>query len=475
MLAVLVVLLGALGVRHVVASTRAAARVVPAPAQPVPAVVGATPSASYAQLAALDASAGHLLALTSAREPECSPVAPCRSAPTLSTFTVFDSSTGSPLAVTPLSGAATPADQSVALLADPAGHIAYAVAPDTVTLFSTVSGAATGGYSLPSPAWQRESGAAFDDQRGLLVLGGGTELLALDAATGQVRASRMLEPGTTVSALTLDPATGTVYALLRRANVAAPSLVVYDVATLAQRAMLPLPAGARLGPVDSATGRLYLPGASGGACVYTSGGDLLAPAPDGVCDALALGWNAVTGHVFTSAANGVTLRDAATGRSLAALPVRAAWPSERPLLVDGARGLLYVPDERGTILIVREGPALPALTSGGALLLARAALADLLPDTNQDPPFVAPDTFPATFGTRPQTYWIHFSDLGWQGPYAGAASSGTGPSPSGGAGGYTIMFTITWNQLFQRTHTWTCAVSPSGAVRLVSETGDAVP
>jgi len=42
-------------------------------------------------------------------------------------------------------------------------------------------------------------------------------------------------------------------------------------------------------------------------------------------------------------------------------------------------------------------------------------------------------------------------------------------------GGYIVTFTITWQQLFERTHTWVCAVAPNGAVALRSETGDTIP
>ena len=81
---------------------------------------------------------------------------------------------------------------------------------------------------------------------------------------------------------------------------------------------------------------------------------------------------------------------------------------------------------------------------------------------------------PAHPETRALDFWIHFADRGWQGPYPGTASvavTSNGAQP----GGYIVTFTITWRQLFERTHTWVCAVAPDGAVALRSETGDAVP
>lgn len=472
-LVVAVVLLTALGARHVIAGTRAATRVVAAPATPAAAVAGATPLSMHAQLVALDASAGHIVALTSATQPQCPPASACPPAPALTAFMVFDAATGQPLATTPLTAAA-PASRSVLLLADAAHHVAYAIAPGTVTIFSTVSGAVAGSYTLPAPAWQRESGGALDERSGTLVLGGGSQISAFDAATGRPLASRLLTSGATVSGVTLDPATGSVYALLRQSGAARATLTIYDDATLTPSSQVALPSGARLGPLDTASDTLYLPGATDGQCAYSVRAARLVTTSADICDALALGWNSAADHLYTSDATGLTLRGATSGRPLAALPIRAAWPGDQPLPVDEARGLIYVPDTLGTILIVRDSSAPGTLTPGGALLLARAALADLLPNTNQDPPFVAPNTFPATPGAAPEVYWIHFSDLGWQGPYPGDAVSAVQSAPDG-SGGYQVTFTISWNQLFRRTHSWTCDVSPAGEVRLASQTGDAVP
>lgn len=473
-LVVAAVLLTALGVRHVVAGQRAAMRVVAAPAAPAAAVVAATPLTTHVQLVALDASAGHIVALTSATQPQCPPATACPPAPALTAFTVFDAASGQPLTMTPLTSGAAPASSSVLLLADAARHVAYAIAPGAVTRFSTVTGAAEGSYALSAPAWQRESGGVLDARSGALVLSGGSQLMTLDAATGRTLASRALSTGTTVSGLTLDPTTGRVYALLQQSGTARATLTSYDEATLTLASQVSLPAGARLGPLNAASGTLYLPGVTDGQCAYSVRAAQLMTTNIGICDAMALGWNSATGHLYTSDAAELILRDAASARPVAALPVRAAWPGDQPLLVDEAQGLLYLPDARGTVLIVRDSTQPAALTAGGALLLARAALADLLPNTNQDPPFVAPETFPAAPGVQTEAYWIHFSDLGWQGPYPGDASSAVQSTPND-SGGYQVTFTISWNQLFRRTHSWTCDVSPAGAVRLASQTGDAVP
>jgi hypothetical protein len=128
----------------------------------------------------------------------------------------------------------------------------------------------------------------------------------------------------------------------------------------------------------------------------------------------------------------------------------------------------------GRILFVRASARSGGMTSGTAVALARAALGNLLPDTNQDPPFVAPQTFPSAPGMRPYTFWIHFSDRGWQGPYPGTAETRVS-TEHGVPGAYLVTFRISWQQLFERTHMWVCEVRPDGSVHLKSSTGDALP
>jgi hypothetical protein len=38
-----------------------------------------------------------------------------------------------------------------------------------------------------------------------------------------------------------------------------------------------------------------------------------------------------------------------------------------------------------------------------------------------------------------------------------------------------VTFSISWQQLFTRQHTWICLVAPDGSVQLQSDQGDAVP
>lgn len=479
-IAAVVLVLGAALLGHAVVSSRLAPPLsFAAPALPPLVVTAATPTGLSAQLIALDANAGHLVALTTSGEPVCPPDAPCPPAAPLQSFTVFDGQTGAVLAATPLSGPAAAATGSVLLLADTGQHLAYAVAPHSVDIFSTETGQRVGGYSLPSIPWMRESGGVFDAARGLLLLAGGGWLEALDAAAGQPVAVWRAPAGMTqTDGPVLDEARGVVY-LLAQPDEGQPALVALDAATLALKGRATLPAGSYLGPLDAATDTLYVFGKSGLPCRYAvsaADGLALTPAPDATagCDAAAVGWSASLGHLYSAERSGVVARDASTGKAVAALPVRVAWAASAPLLVDGTRNLVYLPDAHGTILIARDDTQLGALTAGTAGVLARAALARFLPDTNQDPPFVAPETFPAAVGMLTQDFWIHYADIGWRGPYAGTARTAVSAAP-GHAGGYVVTFTLSWDQVFQHHYSWVCLVAPDGSVLLRSEGGDTVP
>src|SRR5579884_2220959 len=108
-----------------------------APSLPaIDAVAVAHPEAG-ARLYALDTSTGHLVAIAQPQEQMCPPSGNCLPLAPPDTITVLDGSSGQPLAATPLTGAAQPAAAAQALLVDPGRHLAYAVAPQSVTVFST--------------------------------------------------------------------------------------------------------------------------------------------------------------------------------------------------------------------------------------------------------------------------------------------------------------------------------------------------
>lgn len=478
-LLVVAVVLGATLVgRALVGHARRGVVVAPVPLGPLRVAAVTAPGTSYEHLA-LDVAAGHLVALAGAVPRSCPPTGACTLSSPSAAFVVLDSASGARITSAPFAGAAASAAHATLLLADPTTHTAYAVAPEEVTRFSTENGQFEGGFLTPLALGGTISGATLGTAPGTLVLAGGATLAVVDATSGVVRASRAIP--SLAAGPVLNAATGQLFVLAGDpSSSAGTTLMALDTATLAPRGQLALPAGT-LGPIDSTARTLLYFGADGTTYRIALDGPLgtsaLAAAPD-MRSALAAGWNATLRHTYRATPDSLDALDTQSGRLLGTLPVRALQPAGQPLLVDAARGLLYVPAAGGAVLIVRDAPASGALDAATSLLLARAALARFLPDTNQDPPFVASETFPVaadpTAAGVAHDFWIHFSDLGWQGPYAGSAGVSVAPDQRH-SGGFVVTFRIAWYQLFARSHTWVCAVAPDGSVALQSDTGDAVP
>jgi hypothetical protein len=481
--AVVLTIIGSAVIAHaLVERARQAQAVVAAPTLPALPVVAVAHPEAGALFTAYDPATGNLATLASQREPFCPPVGACQSVRP-DAFVLLNGATGQPRARTPLTGDASNAADTLLLLDDAARQRAYAISPDAMTSFSTVNGALVGRIALPhSASW---TGGALDVAGHLYLVGGG-QVVTLDVMTGNVIAEASLPLTSDMPAPdgpVFDAARRLLYIAIRPKLVSdAPHLLALDAATLRQVSALALPVDARLGPMDAETGSLDIFGGDGRGWQLHAGAAtaptlVRAPVLDG---ALAVGTNPALRHMYIAGFTQALALDTRAGRTLAELPLVARWPTYMPLPVDQARGLLYLPSDHGAIVIVRDGAGNTSLTAPSAAILARAALAKLLPDTNQDPPFVAPDTFPLGAGTpaHPETraldFWIHFADRGWQGPYPGTASVAVTPDGAR-PGGYIVTFTITWRQLFERTHTWVCAVAPSGAVALRSETGDTVP
>lgn len=485
--AVVFTIIGTTVIAHaLVERARQAQAVVVAPTLPaLPAVAVAHPEAG-ALFTAYDSATGNLATLASQREPSCPPIGACQSVRP-DAFVLLSGANGQSIAHTHLTGDASAATDALLLLDDPARQRAYAISASALTSFSTANGALVGHVALAHVAtW---SGGALDPATGHLYLVGGEQVVALDVATGDALAEATL-PLTSGAPVpdgpVFDAARRLLYITVRPKLASnAPQLLALDAATLRQVSALALPIGARLGPLDAETGSLDIFGGDGhGWQLHVGAANALtlarAPMLDG---ALAVGANPALGHMYIAGFTQARSLDTRDGRSLAGLPLVARWPTFAPLPVDQARGRLYLPSDHGAIVIVldsAEQTGSAGVTSASAAILARSALAKLLPDTNQDPPFVAPDTFPLGAGTpaHPETraldYWIHFADRGWQGPYLGTASVAVTPNGAQ-PGGYIVTFTITWQQLFERTHTWVCVVAPSGAVTLRSEAGDTIP
>jgi len=479
---VALIVLGAAFVQRRNAAGLRAVAIVPAPSLPPMTVAAIARPEGGAALFALDPAAGRLVALAGPSDAECPPVGACPPSPAPDAFVALDGASGQALASTPLTGDAAPAMGATLLVADAGRHLAYAIAPRAVVVFSTQTAARTGGYGLP--AGLDAGGVALDAGKGVLYLADARQVVALDAASGRLLASAALAgAGALVDGPVYDAAHGRLYLLERPADpAAAPTLVALDAHGLRATGQEALPVGVRLGPLDATAAGLYAFGADGTTWrLPLDGGRPGAPAPvPALRDALALGANPALGHQYVVDASGTRLLGAADGRALAALPLPARWAPAAPLPVDAGRGLLYLPADHGAIVIVQDGRGTSAdgggggLTSSSALLLARAAMAALMHSTYQDPPFVAPATFPAQPGARAIGYWVASAAGGWQGPYTGDARTAIAPL-AGRPGGYRVAYTIHWDQLFPRVHTWLCDVSPDGSVSLAAESGDGVP
>jgi hypothetical protein len=479
------IVLGGTLAGHVLITRQHQPPAVSAPALPTLPVAAVTASTTDFELVSLDAPLGHLVALVSSRQPSCPPVGACPPPPALERFIVLNGATARPLVATPLTGAAAPAAKSVLLLADGVSHQAYAVAPHTVTIFSTVTGAYVGGYALPGAVhWVQPTCGVLDPAAAALILVGAGQLAVLKARTGHLLALQAVAASSTLlDGPALDSARSLIF-LLQHQRGGAAQVLGFDALTLTPRGRALLPTDAHLGPIDPTTGVLYAFSAVSTTYRITVAGEgaALLVRSDGPAGALALGWHAALGHTYVARVNALEVDATATGKPLAVLPLRAHWNAAAPLPADPRQGLLYLPAAHGAILIARDAPRFDApLTPAAAALLARAALPHFLPDTNQDPPFLDADTFwidagPDAVATLPVNYWIHFADRGWTGPYPGTARLTVTPQSGRSATeAYRVTFTSTWYQLFTRTHSWICTVAPSGAVSLTSEGGDAVP
>ncbi|PWT79206.1 MAG: hypothetical protein C5B60_00045 [Chloroflexi bacterium] len=492
-----VLLVGSAYVAHRAVVNNRAPQPVQAPAARPLDVVGVTaPGPSY-ELLAEDAVAGRVVALASTSQPVCPPIGLCPLSAPYADFVVFDAASGTIQSQTALSAAgAGGASQSVLLLVDDLSHIAYAIAPRTVSLFSTTTGVALGGYDLPaSLSWPRETGGTLDPGTHTLILAGDGQLASLDAMTGQLRVQTKMAaspPGVLSDGPILDAPADTLYLLAHGTVSTEPLLLAYDATTLNPLSQLPVPGVTGLGPLTPDERSLTLYEADGMVSMLPALRDLGAAAEGGAqgmtaaAGATALGWVDATpqSELYVATATGIDLRNAVTGQVLASLPMQVDWAGSEALLVDTATGSIYLPGAHGQVVVARppktgSGAGAYALSAATAVVLAHSALSGFLPFTNQDPPFITPDTFllsaTAQGQSIPMTYWIHYIDFQWSlGPYPGTTSAMVQPDPAH-TGAYLVTFTIRWNETFWRSHSWVCAVAPDASVTLRSDTGDIVP
>jgi hypothetical protein len=466
---------------------RAGAETVRAPRAPLLPVVALAPLAGNARLLAVDPGTGRSLVVTVPAVGPCPAGVRCKEVASGPALEVVDDATGQIVSQRPVA-AGEGVTNARWLLLDPGTHVAYAVADRGVTLLDSRTGAQLGTYALPTTATAGSSGSlagAALDRSGQLWIASQRDVLALDPRSGQVLAQQALPAAAGVTlGLALDITRQVLYVSAQPSGKA-PQLLVYRTAPLQLAADYALPVRARLGPVDP-TGRLV---------VYERGGVVarfdpaeptaagpgvlpvrLLPAPE-LRGARDLSWDGAQNRFYAVTASGLAMGDMVSGRTLAAV----ALPSDSvdPWGVDATHGMVLLSARPAALVICRDAPGASSTTAqrvpsaSQALLLARAALIRLLPAPAQNPPFVAADDFPLAAAARAMGLWEDLSDLGWLGPYSGTASTQVSPW-AGHTGGYTVTFTLAWNQLFMRQHVWICTVGADGTVRLAGERGDAV-
>ncbi len=500
MLIALAVIVATLVGHRLAAQARLASQVAPAPAAPPLAVEAIVHAPGQIAHLALDTHTHTLVAQVIvcqpvvATKPQTAAPAMCDvTANSVSGLAFFNSATGAQRGafLAPASSSAQPI-----ALTDATHGVTYLINKGVVTTFDDTTGKPAGSYASPLIASAQD--VALDGQLGLLYTANDDSTLnAFDAASGQQVASASLPPpsasGTLAAQVRVDASAGRVY--VYNGNAMNPTLYAFTASYLTPLGDWRLPGRPSLGPLDSATHTLYLSGTSNNAAVSqlsltalpADGADEQVNAERTVQDAALgsanhFGVDSATGALALMANTGIEAFASDATQPYAALPLIHA-PTVSPdsvapwlLPIDSSAGLTYLPSDDNTILIVSlarpASHAAPNATT--AALIARAGMASLLPDTNQTPPFVSAQLFPLGAGTVARAYFIDYSDLGWKGPYAGTASVSdvkAGATP----GDYTMTFSIGWNQLFLRQHSWTVEVTPDGRTHLRADSGDGLP
>lgn len=377
------------------------------------------------------------------------------------------------------------------VVSDDAHGQVYIAQVNRVTILDATSGKVVGSYA--SNLGQHAVAMALDPATGALyVVASDGSARAVDAATGAALASSPTAPGPTgllptPTGMALDTTAGLLYTYAPRVAPAQPNVMIqaYHLADLSPAGAVMLPTNWQPGPYNAAEGTLYCfgPGGAVGAvrlprAVASQSRQTVQPAPVAALrGASRIGWDTAGGLLLRMGAQNTDLLRASDGQVVARAPyVGAAAKDTQPIAVDTARGLAYVNDGAGDILITSltpmKGTAAP--NAATALVMARAGLASLLPNTNQSPPFLSAQTFPLSPGAIDRQYFIHYADLGWKGPYSGSASV-TDVRAGSQPGDYTMTFAVTWNQLFLHQHSWQVELTPDGRAHLRAESGDAIP
>jgi hypothetical protein len=486
-LVVSLILAGTLAGQRYVAARRLAAAHVDAPRDPpLAALALLRPAGSVAQVIALDGGR-RLVMLAGPPPPACAPDVSCEQPPTYDHLLAVATATGAPLWQAPLAGES---QHATALVLDRLRAQVDVISQSGVAVFDAATGAPRKTYALPHGATVSAQAIPAATSDGAVALiaeeQGAPVLLAFDAAAGAPRFDRPLPPQSTSQGPVVAGSSGV--ALVLTAIPGQTLLTAHALADGAPRASVAVAPGTRLGPFDAAHGRLYLFLPSGATATLALS-DLLAAGPaslttppaamtisvPGLQGALAVGWNNTVGWLYAVESARVRVLDAATGATLAALPLRADVPAAAPLPVDEADGVLALPAGQGAIVLLGDGPSSPAQAPSEvtAAIVARAAYTRLVAQGPQRPAFITTDTFLPGPGTVDAPFWTYSSSVGWQSASPGSAAITVAAAHGGGS---DVTFTVRWTQHnFSHVHTTLVHVASAGSVQLVRDGGDPLP
>jgi hypothetical protein len=313
------------------------------------------------------------------------------------------------------------------------------------------------GYALPFSV-PFDGKATLDEARQTLYLASGNSVYGVDLASGAVTGQAAL-PGP-ASTPWVDATSGQVFVVVSGGS-SQPLLFALTARKLFGNA------GA-VGAADLSAPTLA-PTAPYPALTVTPIGALTG--------ARALGWDASSQSIIALDGDHLTAYDATSLKPYAWAPIAGPWDPQRPLPVDSQHGILYAPDASSAIAglsLARPG-SMAAPDAATAAALARAGLSKLMPAATQSPPFLDGQTLPLTMASLDRNFFLHYTDLNlWRGPYPGHVKL-VAVVAGAQAGDYRATFAVDWNQLFVHVHTWTVELLPDGRVKMVTDTGDAIP
>jgi len=202
--------------------------------------------------------------------------------------------------------------------------------------------------------------------------------------------------------------------------------------------------------------------------------------------AQAMAINAPLHHAYLLDDTGVTVVDTRTRRKLSTLPVLAHDESWVAPAVDEATGRVYLPIQRGKLLMAQDDPAGQLRMRSASLEAVLNAERAMTLDEEQGEAALFPWELP--IGAETLTAYHPLSqgtpsscEIGW------VAARSTAAITAQGSGQYTVQFSLAWNDQFARVnagtppsqssypheHSWLYQVPASGGAQRSSEQGAA--